>query len=542
MKSTMQREPLTVTRILRHAGAVHPHSEVITATETGTRRAELATVVRRAAQLANALHSLGVDGDQRVATFMWNNQEHLEAYLAVPSMGAVLHTLNIRLSPDQLASIMRHADDRVVLVDDCLVAALQPVLAGLAQVEHVVVCGPNAADSVALLAGLACGVHRYEELLHTASDRFAWPDVDEDDAAALCYTSGTTGGPKGVAYSHRSIYLHSMAIAMGDGMRITTQDRVLPIVPMFHANAWGMPYGALLVGAALMLPDRFMSAEQIVRFIERTHPTLAAGVPTVWSDVVAHIKRTGGDLSSLRVIIGGGAPVSASLQRAMQDVCGVLMIQAWGMTETSPTAVVGWPPTDVTEDSMWHYRAKQGRFMSLVEARVVGESGQVLPSDGDSVGEIEVRGPYVTSAYHLHTESRHGGWLPTGDIGTIDPQGYLAITDRAKDLIKSGGEWISSVELEVAISSSPAVREAAVIGMPDPRWQERPLALVVLEEGQTVTANELREYLMSSFARWQVPNAWTFVDAIPRTSVGKFDKKQMRDRQRANEYDIVDAD
>jgi fatty-acyl-CoA synthase len=539
MKSTMQDAPLTVARIVRHARDVHPTAEVVTATDGGTRAATLGDVAGRAGRLAHALRSLGIHGDERVATFMWNNQEHLEAYFAVPSMGAVLHTLNIRLSVEQLVFIAGHAEDRVVLVDDSLVGTLLPALDEMTTVRHVVVSGPDSAARVAELAGRSFEVHDYEALIAQYPAEFDWPDVDERDAAALCYTSGTTGDPKGVAYSHRSIYVHSMAIAMGDGFRIDTDDRVLPVVPMFHANAWGMPYAAAMIGASLTLPDRFMGAEQLVAFIERSRPTLGAGVPTVWNDVISRARSHGGDLGSFKVVIGGGALVPVSLQREMMDVCGVLMVQAWGMTETSPTAVVSWPPTGIDGDEMWRFRAKQGRLMSCVEGRVVGDDGRVLPSDGRAVGELEVRGPYVTRGYYLQPDVLHDGWLRTGDLGTIDELGFIAITDRAKDMIKSGGEWISSVDLEAAIMAHPAVSEAAVIGIPDPKWQERPLGIVALRPGAEVTTDELRDFLARTFAKWQIPETWTFVEQIPRTSVGKFDKKVMRAMQADHAFDVV---
>ena len=530
MKSTMQDVPLSVGRLLTHAVTVHPTAEVITATGDGVRTATFAEVGERAARLANALRRLGIDGDDRVATFMWNTQEHVEAYLAVPSMGAVLHTVNIRLSEEQLVFVINHAEDKVLLLGDTLVDTIAPAVEHLKTLDHVIVVGADAETAAPRLEGHRFQVHRYDTLLDEASPAFEWPAVDERDAAAVCYTSGTTGDPKGIVYSHRSIYLHSMACAMGDGMDIGTSDRVLPVVPMFHANAWGMPYTSLLVGATLILPDRFMQSSQLVRLIELARPTIAAGVPTIWNDVLSTVKSQGGDLSSLRLIIGGGAAVAVSLQQAMKDVCGVLMLQAWGMTETSPTALVGWPPVPEDHPDHWSLRAKQGRLMSSVEARVVGEDGSVLPRDGRSIGEIEVRGPYVTGSYYrVDSGDRfHDGWLRTGDVGTIDEVGFIGISDRAKDMIKSGGEWISSVDLEAAIVGHPAVREAAVIGIPDQRWDERPLAVVALVDGTEVTPEELREYLAGTFAKWQIPEHWTFVDQVPRTSVGKYDKKAMR--------------
>jgi fatty-acyl-CoA synthase len=536
----MQQVPLTVGRLLNHAVTTHPTAEVITSTGTGVRRITFAELGQRSARLANALRDLGVTGDQRVGTFLWNNAEHLEAYAAVPAMGAVLHTVNIRLSQQQMVFVIGHAEDRVLVVDASLVERIVPIAHQLGTVEHVVVTGPDTDTAVDQLTGFDFRVHSYESLLAAAKPDFTWVEADENEAAAMCYTSGTTGDPKGVVYSHRSVYLHSMACAMGDSLGITTADRVMPVVPMFHANAWGLPYSAMLVGADLVLPDRFMRPDELVGLIERARPTLTAAVPTVWSDVLSHVRTHGGDLSSLRLMLGGGAPVPVSLQQDMAEVAGILMLQAWGMTETSPTALVGWPPVDESDPGFWSFRAKQGRVLSSVEARIVGEDGTPLPRDGHSVGELEVRGPFVTAGYYRvdTPDALHDGWLRTGDVGTIDELGFVGLTDRAKDIIKSGGEWISSVELESAVVSHPAVREAAVIGIPDDRWQERPLAMVALHSGAEVTVADLQHHLSESVAKWQIPDAWVFVESIPKTSVGKYDKKRMRTMHREHELAV----
>lgn len=530
MKSTMQQVPLTVGRLLDHAVTTHPAARVLTSTGTGTRSVTFGQIGKRSAQLAHALRELGIDADQRVGTFMWNNAEHVEAYLAVPAMGAVLHTVNIRLSEAQLVFVIGHAEDHVLIIDESLVDRLVPVADRLPTVKHIVVTGTDPAAGIARLDGFGFHVHGYEDLLAGCGTEFEWPVADENDGAAMCYTSGTTGDPKGVVYSHRSVYLHSMACTMGDSLGITTVDRVMPVVPMFHANAWGLPYAALLVGADLVLPDRFMKPAELVGLIERARTTVTAAVPTIWSDVLGHIRAKAGDLSSVRLMLGGGAPVPVSLQQEMAEVTGVLMLQAWGMTETSPTALVGWPPVPESDPHFWSFRAKQGRLLSSVEARIVGDDGQVQPRDGTSVGELEVRGPYVTAGYHRvdKPDVLHDGWLRTGDVGTIDELGFVGLTDRAKDIIKSGGEWISSVELESAVVSHPAVREAAVIGIPDDRWQERPLAMVAFHPGTDATIGELREHLSGLVAKWQIPDSWAFVEAVPKTSVGKFDKKRMR--------------
>jgi fatty-acyl-CoA synthase len=537
MLSTMQDFPLTVAAIMRYGTTAFESGEVVTATDEGLRRRSYAEVGRRVARLANALRGLGVDGDQRVATFMWNNAEHLEAYLAVPAMGAVLHTLNIRLFPDQLIYIANHAEDEIVLVDGSLIPLLARVLREMKTVRHVVVSGPG---DLAPLADLGKELHSYEDLLAAASDTFAWPeDVDERQAAAMCYTSGTTGNPKGVVYSHRSMFLHSMAVCAGNGLAMNQNDRVLPVVPMFHANAWGLPYAAMMAGASLIMPDRFLQAEPLVKIIESERPTVSGAVPTIWGDVLRYVREHGSDLSSLRLVPCGGSAVPESLMRGFDEL-GVRILQAWGMTETSPLASAAHPPVRSSGDEAWHYRMSQGRYLCGLEIRVVGDGDVVLPSDGEAVGEIEIRGAWITGAYHKDEDpSRfHDGWLRTGDVGTISPDGFLVLTDRAKDVIKSGGEWISSVDLENQLMAHPDVLEAAVIGVPDERWQERPLASVVLREGATITAAELKEFIGSRVAKWQIPERWAFIGEVPKTSVGKFSKRTLRDMYAAGELEV----
>jgi fatty-acyl-CoA synthase len=533
MKSTMQDAPLSVARLLDHAAHVYPDTEIVTATADGTRRRTLAEVAERAGRLAGALRACGVDGDQRVATFMWNNAEHLEVYLAVPSMGAVLHTLNIRLFPDQVTYVANHAEDKVVVVDASLLAPFGKLLPTFESVTHVLVSGPEAADAdLSELEETGKTVLRYEDAIAAAEPVTEWPAVDEREAAAMCYTSGTTGNPKGVAYSHRSMYLHSMAVAMGDSMGLTPYDRVLPIVPMFHANAWGLPYAAIMVGAALVMPDRWLQPEPLARLIAAERVTLSGAVPTIWNDILTYADQNDADLSSIRLVPCGGSAVPLSLMKALLDRHGVRVLQAWGMTETSPVATVALPPVDVEADSDedWRYRATQGRLMAGVTARIVGDDGTALPRDGVAVGEIEVRGPWVTSRYYKDDDPQkfRDGWLRTGDVGTLDRQGYITLTDRAKDVIKSGGEWISSVDLENHLMSHPDVLEAAVVAIPDEKWVERPLATVVLREGAEADLDSLRDHLASRFAKWQLPDAWAIIDAVPRTSVGKFDKKVLR--------------
>ena len=538
MRSTMQDAQLTIASILRHGTNVHRDSEVVTATADGSRRRSYGDVGRRAAQLAHGLRSLGVTGDQRVGTFQWNNVEHLEAYLAIPAMGAVLHTLNIRLFPEQLVYIANHAEDQVVIVDDSLVPLFAPHLPAMETVTHVVVSGPDAADAdLDSLRSSGKQVLLYEDLLDGRPEQFDWPEVDEHDAAAMCYTSGTTGNPKGVAYSHRSAWLHSQAVCTGGVAGLDFHDRILPIVPMFHANAWGLAYAALMSGASLCMPDRWLQAEPLVRFIQESRPTVSGAVPTVWNDVLGYLDQHADvHLDSLRLILCGGSAVPVSLQKALQDRHGLLVRQAWGMTETSPVASTGVVPLGVEGDDVWHYRGSQGRLLCGVEGRIVGDDDQPLSTDGTAVGELEVRGPWVTASYYNVEETEqdgatqkfHDGWLRTGDVGMLDELGYITLTDRAKDVIKSGGEWISSVDLENALMAHEDVVEAAVVGIPDEKWQERPLASVVLREGAHTTPGDLRDFLARDFARWQLPDAWAFIEQVPRTSVGKFDKKVIR--------------
>ncbi|GAA2119779.1 long-chain fatty acid--CoA ligase [Actinomadura napierensis] len=540
MWSTMQDFPLTITTIMRYGAQVCGSAQIATWTGDGARRRTYAEVGERAARLAGALRALGVDGDQRVATFMWNNTEHLEAYLAVPSMGAVLHTLNLRLFPDQLVYIANHAEDHVVIVDGSLIPLLAPVLPQLKTVRHVVVVGEGETTP---LEGAGKELHSYEELLAAAPPEFAWPEIDERSAAAMCYTSGTTGNPKGVVYSHRSAYLHSVSVCTGNALGMSGADVVLPVVPMFHANAWGLPYAAVLAGAALVMPDRFLQAEPLVRLIESERPTIAGAVPTIWADVLRYTREHGSDLSSLRLVPCGGSAVPESLMRGFDEI-GVRIVQAWGMTETSPVATMAHPPVGADGERAWQARASQGRVLAGLEIRVVGDGDVVLPNDGEAVGEVEVRGPWITGAYYRDEDPGrfHDGWLRTGDVGNLSPDGYMILTDRAKDVIKSGGEWISSVELENHLMAHPDVIEAAVVGVPDDRWQERPLASVVVRDGASVTAAQLREFLTDRVPKWQLPERWTFIAEVPKTSVGKFDKKVLRRRYADGGLQVERAD
>jgi fatty-acyl-CoA synthase len=542
----MMDVPLTVTSLMRYGTSAYADREVVTCTSSGSRRQDYGTAGARAARLAHALRGLGVDSDQRVATLMWNNAEHLEAYLAIPSMGAVLHTLNLRLDPQVIGYIATHAGDDVVIVDVTLLPLLAEVLPHAPTIRHIVVSESEAGTRQTApvdFPGDSRPVHSYEDLLAAQPDSFDWPDLDERSAAAMCYTSGTTGHPKGVVYSHRSAYLHSMGVCMGNAFALSERDKVLPVVPMFHANAWGLPYAAVMAGADLIMPDRFLQPEPLVRLIEAERPTIAGAVPTIWNMLLSHVRANGGDLSSLRLVPCGGSAVPHALQEAYEKELGVHIVQAWGMTETSPLASMAHPPAGTPEADSWHYRDTAGRLAAAVEGRLVGGDGTVLPHDGEAVGEIEVRGPWVTGAYYKDDdpEKFHDGWLRTGDVGNIDRLGFITLTDRAKDVIKSGGEWISSMELENALMAHPAVAEAAVIGIPDETWGERPLATVVLAAGASATAAELRTFLAGQFPRWQLPERWSFITEVPKTSVGKFAKTRIREAFAKGDYEVVEA-
>ncbi len=534
MRSTMQERPLLIRDIFRHGQLVHGRSEVLTFEGEAFRRASFSEVAARAERLAAALARLGVGRGDRVATFCLNHQEHLEAYFAVPAMGAVLHTLNVRLFSDQLAHVIDHAEDKVVIADAALAPALAKVLAGRATVEHVVVVG--AEDASALGGTLA-----YEEILAAESPGFDWPDLEETEAAAMCYTSGTTGNPKGVVYSHRSTYLHSLAATSSCQLGISGHDRILVIVPQFHVNAWGVPYAAWLAGADLIFPKRFLQGESLVDIIEAERPSFACAVPSIWNEVLRVATERDSDLSSFRAVLCGGAPVPRAMMERFDERFGVAVVQGWGMTETSPLGAVAIPPKNTAPEREMDYRAKTGRVSFGVEIRVVDGDGEACERDGSSVGEVEIRGNWITGEYYKDPagDRFHDGWLRTGDVGTLDDEGFLQITDRTKDVIKTGGEWISSVELENLLMAHPDVREAAVVAVPDERWGERPLACVVAVEGQVPTAAELGAWLQGKVASFWVPERWAFVDEIPKTSVGKFDKKVLRAGQSKGELDIV---
>ncbi|MEU0641966.1 long-chain fatty acid--CoA ligase [Streptomyces umbrinus] len=545
----MQDVPLLISRILTHGSTIHGSSQVITWTGEGEpQRRSFAEIGGRAARLAHALRDdLGVRDDDRVATLMWNNAEHVEAYYAIPAMGAILHTLNLRLPPEQLVWIVNHAADRVVVANGSLLPLLAPLLPHLKTIEHVVVSGPG---DRSLLDGASVQVHEYEDLIADKPESYDWPELDERQAAAMCYTSGTTGDPKGVIYSHRSIYLHSMQVNMAQSMGLTDADTSLVVVPQFHVNAWGLPHAMFMTGVNVLMPDRFLQPAPLAEMIESQRPTHAAAVPTIWQGLLAELKGKPRDVSSLTQVTIGGSACPPALMKAFDEL-GMRVCHAWGMTETSPLGTIARPPAQVVgTDEEFAYRLTQGRFPASVEARLTGPGGERLPWDGESAGELEVRGPWIAGAYYggqgaevLRPADKFSedGWLKTGDVGTISPDGFLTLTDRAKDVIKSGGEWISSVDLENALMAHPDVAEAAVVAVPDDKWGERPLATVVLKEGSGADFESLRSFLAGEgkIAKWQLPERWTIIESVPKTSVGKFDKKVLRRQYAAGELDVT---
>jgi fatty-acyl-CoA synthase len=533
MNGLMMNYQLTLPAILRRAETLYGPKELVSELPgKGCHRYTYRDMVGRAKRLAVALRELGVRPGDRVATLCWNHHQHLEAYFGITAAGAVLHTLNLRLHPDDLAYVVNHAADSVIVVDEVLLPLLEKFRDRVSP-RHVVVISAE--------RDVPPGTLDYEQLLAAADeDRFHYPDLDEKQAAALCYTSGTTGQPKGVLYSHRALALHSLAMALGDAFAIREADVVFPVVPMFHANAWGLPFVCTMVGAKQILTGPHFDVAQILSLLHGERVTLAAGVPTIWLGVLQQLDREprAYDLSSLRAVLIAGSAAPRSVIEGFQERHGIRMLQLWGMTEMAPLGTVCYLPSDLCQacpEDQYTYRARQGIPVPFIEIRARGAQG-LVPWDGRSAGELEVRGPWVAGAYYNCPEAAGSftddGWFRTGDIVTIDARGCIEIQDRAKDVIKSGGEWISSVALENALMGHPAVAEAAVVGVAHPKWQERPLAVVVLKEDQACTAEDLLAHLAPRFARWWLPDDVVFVTEIPRTSAGKFLKKALREKFR----------
>jgi len=532
MRGLMMDWSLNLTTILERARRLHARREIVSRTPAGMHRYTYKEYVERIDRLRTALARLGVKKGDRVATFAWNSYRHFETYFAVPCQGAVIHTLNVRLFPEQLVYIANHAKDKVVMVDASLLPLFQKLRPHLTSVEHVIVY-PDTGAPVDPAVGLD-----YEQLIASSEPARDYPVIDENDAAAMCYTSGTTGNPKGVVYSHRAIVLHTLAQVGADLMDVKSRDTILSIVPLFHANAWGLPYSGVMLGCKMVWPGHFLQPADVAEMIQNERVTFVGGVPTIIGGLYQHLRehKDTYDVSSLRSVVVGGSACPRSLMEGFRRDFGIWICHAWGMTETTPIGTIcNLKPhlENLPHAEEVAIRLKQGVPAPFVEVRIVDQNGARLPEDGVAFGELQVRGPWIVSAYHddpRNPECFQDGWFRTGDVGTIDPEGYLQLVDRTKDVVKSGGEWISSVELENAIMMHPGVLEAAVIGAPHPKWQERPLACVVRKPGATVDAGEVIASIKDRFASWWLPDDVVFIESVPKTSVGKFDKKVLRDQ------------
>ena len=528
----MMELPLNSWLLFANAAKHHPNAAIVTRYERGSTRTTYPRFAARTQQLMHALDRLGLDPGARVTTLAWNHGRHLEAYFAIPCTGRVIHTANVRLSPEDLAYVIGHARSQAVLVDPEFLPVIEQISDQLPELRHVIVFDDTARSAV--LEHL----HAYEPLIADEPVRYDAPHIPESTPLGICYTSGTTGRPKGVVFTHRSTFLHALAVTSGAAMSFGPSDVVLPQVPMFHASAWGMPYAAVAVGAGLVLNAGALDAADFVATLRDERVTVAAGVPTVWLAVADELAASGAALPSLRHIVCGGSQPPRALIKRYADEFGVTILQAWGMTETSPLASVAWPQAHMAgwadDDVLDLVRTQAGLPLPGVEIDIRDDTGTSLPFDGASMGALHVRGPWVVDAYDggVSPESfTADGWFDTGDVAIGSTEGYFVIADRTKDLIKSGGEWISSVDMEAAIMAMPQVAEAAVIAVPDPKWQERPLACVVVRAGMSLDLDEVRAHLeQHGFARWQLPGRMELIDAVPRTAVGKFDKKVLRAR------------
>ncbi len=538
MDGLMMGWQLNLTTMLERARRLHGRREIVSRTPGGMHRYTYKEYVDRVDRLRTALAKLGVKPGDRVATFAWNSYRHFEIYFAVPCMGAVIHTLNVRLFPDQLVYIANHAADKVVCVDATLLPLFQKIRPQLSTIEHVIVI-PDDGKPVDPAVGLD-----YEQLLAESEPAQGYPAIDENSAAAMCYTSGTTGNPKGVVYSHRAIVLHTMVQVGADMMNLRAVDAILAIVPLFHANAWGLPYAGVMTGAKMVWPGPFLQPQDVAELIESEGVSFIGGVPTIIGALYQYLKanRDQHDVSSLKSIAVGGSACPRSLMEGFRNDFGVWITHAWGMTETTPLGslcVIKPHLQNLPAEQELQYRLKQGTPAPFVEVRIVNEAGKELPWDGVAFGELQIRGPWIVKGYHNDPRSAEcfqDGWFRTGDVSTIDPEGYLQLVDRTKDVVKSGGEWISSVELENAIMMHPGVLEAAVVGIYHPKWEERPLACVVQKPGITLTAGDIIAAIKDRFATWWLPNDVVFIESVPKTSVGKFDKKVLREQFRHHQW------
>ncbi|MEB3749661.1 long-chain fatty acid--CoA ligase [Geobacillus icigianus] len=537
----MMKTPLTISMMLERAEIFFPKKQVISRMKGGVVRHTYKEIGERTRRLASMLKQLGVGVGDRVGTFAWNHHRHLEAYFAIPGIGAVLHTINIRLSPQHIAYIINHADDRVLLIDDDLLPAIEAVKDEIPNVRAFIIM----TDADELPETALAPVYHYEKLLADGDPAFPFlKDLDEYQPAGMCYTSATTGQPKGVVYTHRSTVLHAMALGLADTLGLCERDVAMPIVPMFHVNAWGMPFAATWFGSTTVMPGPAFTPNVLAELIETERVTIVAGVPTIWLGLLQALEKGRYDVSSLTRVICGGSAAPKGVIRAFEEKYGIPFIHAYGMTETSPLVLVSRPKSyqdGLSYEEKLDIRAKQGLLALGLEMKVIGQNGPVR-WDGKEMGELCLRGPWIAAEYYNDERTKEtfrDGWLHTGDVVTVDEEGFVKIVDRTKDVIKSGGEWISSVDLENALMAHEAVFEAAVVAVPHPKWQERPIACVVLKEGKSVTKEELYDFLRPQFAKWWLPDDIVFLDEIPKTSVGKFLKRKLRDEMAARYADAA---
>ncbi|MEX0307730.1 MAG: long-chain-fatty-acid--CoA ligase [Ruegeria sp.] len=530
MLGQMMTQPLLISSLIDHAERYHGQTEIISVETDGTvTETNWAGVAQNARKMASALSKLGLEPQDRVGTLAWNNRRHLEIYYAVSGAGFVCHTINPRLFPEQLAYIINHAQDRVLFFDATFLPLVTALRDQLTEVRHFVLMGPRDDEALSQMPGLVF----YDELIETGSTDYVWPSFDENTASSLCYTSGTTGHPKGVLYSHRSTVLHSFASNTCDVIGYSAMDVVMPVVPMFHVNAWGSPYASAMSGSRMVMPGPGLHGEALVNLIDTYGVTLAMGVPTIWQGLLAHADQSGSKLESLKRTVIGGAACPPSMIEMFRETYGVDTVHAWGMSEMSPLGSTNYPLAkhlDLPVEEQHKLRESQGRPPFGVELKIVDDDGNDLPHDGETQGDLMVRGHWVLDSYYLMQDQEllQDGWFATGDVATLDPDGYMTIRDRSKDIIKSGGEWISSVELENIAVAHPQLAMAAVVGVPHPKWDERPLLVAVKAEGEDPSEQDLLAFFDGKIAGWQVPDKVVFVEALPLNATGKILKRQLR--------------